>query len=53
MSREAYKLHQNSDHVQRWAEKYLFSGEHDLFVGGFEFWPLNQEGLPAGGFDRQ
>ncbi|KAL2206291.1 hypothetical protein CC79DRAFT_865842 [Sarocladium strictum] len=51
-SREAYKIHTTSDHVKRWADKYYFSGEYDLFEGGFIFHPLNSEGLPAGGFER-
>ncbi|KAI9903800.1 hypothetical protein N3K66_000329 [Trichothecium roseum] len=49
-SRDAYKHHTSSDHVKRWAEKYLYSG---LFDSVFEFHPLNTGELPPGGFDRE
>jgi quinol monooxygenase YgiN len=52
-SRDAYKIHTSSDHVRRWAEKYLFS-DAGLFEGTFEFHPLTSEdGFSAGGFDRE
>jgi hypothetical protein len=48
-SRDAYAAHVHSDHVREWAKKYLNSG---IFVGSFEFHPLNKDGPGAGGFDR-
>ncbi|KAG5659771.1 hypothetical protein KAF25_002330 [Fusarium avenaceum] len=48
-SRDAYAAHVHSDHVREWAKKYLDSG---IFVGSFEFHPLEKQGPGAGGFDR-
>ncbi|KAH6954554.1 hypothetical protein DER45DRAFT_615884 [Fusarium avenaceum] len=48
-SRDAYAAHVHSDHVREWAKKYLDSG---IFVGSFEFHPLDKQGPGAGGFDR-
>lgn len=48
-SRDAYAAHVGSDHVRAWAKKYLNSG---IFVGSFEFHPLDKDGPGAGGFDR-